>query len=78
MAVGEVPPAEGLNAFLQSAVQGCLGTPSRCPEHQPSQGAQKWAEPSRNVAQEELRVHWPCGREEMKQAGKTTVVEGLG
>lgn len=64
MAVGKISPAEGLNALLQSAVQGCLGTPLRCSEHQPSQWAQNRTQPSRKVTKEELRVHRSCGQEE--------------
>lgn len=30
--VGKISPTEWFNALLQSTVQGCLGTPLRCPE----------------------------------------------
>lgn len=36
VAIGKISPTEGFNALLQSAVQGCLGAPSWCPQHQPS------------------------------------------
>lgn len=78
MAVGEISPTEGLNALLQSTVQGCLGTPLRCPEYQPSQWTQKRTQPSRKVTQEELRVHRSCGQEEKEELRRQAVGKRLG